>query len=196
MNENTYRILGIDIGSNLGITIMDVDVSTMQATVVASFTTVGELHKRKYPHIANHYEGIQSVLYGHRIVLDEAFAKYTPHAVVLEHPFCQRRFAQTFASLRMHVSTIHQALFAYSPYVPLYTPSPAELKMAVGVTGRISSDKELMKDLVSRLPISFAQPTYVLDLDEHSIDAVAACYWLYKRIVSEHQVTTTTIRMT
>ena len=187
--DNSYRIVGMDIGSNFGICIADIDLSTMTLSTVDVFTVIGEQHKKSYPYLLEAYPGIQSVLYGHRVILDDVLKVYSPDAVVLEQPFLNRRFPHSYGSLIQHVAMIHQAVIAHNPYLPLYTPSPVELKYATGITGKITSDKELMRTHVARLPIAFRQQTPLMDLDEHSVDSIAATYWLYKRIVSEHSQT-------
>lgn len=170
------RILSIDPGTNhLGFAIIDlipdrgmvvVDVATLEAMRLASqYKSLIEVHGEKI-----------AKLYALEMALNRIMSRFKPHYVVSESPYLGR-FPNAFAALVECFNMIRRALIDFNPCMPLNQLDPSTIKKSVGVSGK-SGDKSLMTLALAKLSaVEIDLSEFSLDnLDEHSVDAIAAGY--------------------
>lgn len=174
-----YRIMAIDPGTNtLGISILSRDLTTNIINLEYSTTLVAENMLNPYAGVVEHYGIRFAKLYALQNSLSYLMREFQIDDVVSESPYLGR-FPQAFAALTEAMCMIRAAILQYNPYINLTTIDPATIKMLCGVSGK-SSDKTLMQRSIlsladtGRLSVDVTVP--LLELDEHSIDSIAAGY--------------------
>jgi Holliday junction resolvasome RuvABC endonuclease subunit len=174
-NSQSAQILGIDPGSStLGISCMSIDVHTLEivCTQAITFTAsklqinpwMEQIHSPRFARISAHKENIKRIL-----------QHCLPVAVVCESPFYNPTRPQAYGALVETLDAIRQAVWEHDQCMPLDLIDPPTVKRCVG--GKGNADKDEMKKLVLNLPdLNFIGPSSLLEIDEHSIDAIAVCY--------------------
>ncbi len=181
-----YRIMGIDPGtSTLGVSVISVCLQTHVITLEFSKTLNSERMLSPYAAIQEFHGNRFAKLYALQHALTYLMQEWDVQAIVSESPYLGR-FPQAFAALTECVCTIRNAILNYNPYMTLYTIDPATIKMNVGVSGK-SSDKNLMRnaiiDMCERRQVLVADDINIYELDEHSIDSIAAAIAQMKLLV-------------
>jgi Holliday junction resolvasome RuvABC endonuclease subunit len=174
-----YRILATDPGTNtMGVSILSLCLVT--GTIRAEYVTtlVAEKMITPYAGIQDYYGDRFTKLYALQNSLAYLMYQFQVDAVVSESPYLGR-FPQAFAALTEFMCALRSAMLAYNPFMPITTIDPATIKTNVGVSGK-SGDKLLMRNAVIALceskAIALDPSINVYDLDEHSIDSLAAGY--------------------
>lgn len=176
-----YRILAIDPGTDtLGISLFDIDLVNHTITLVFSDTfqaskwidaytenTQWELQDEKYMRLHRHAEHIFGLL-----------LRYQPHMVVHESAF-MGKFPKAYQGLTECLYAIRQAVFRYSPYLPLVGITPMEVKYYIG-----GVKKGEVLEAVSKLSDIYNLYTYLPYLDEHAVDSIAIGYTKAKQILT------------
>jgi Holliday junction resolvasome RuvABC endonuclease subunit len=171
--------MAIDPGTNtLGVSILSLDLEYGVITVEFVTTLVAENMVRPYESIVTYHSERFTKLYALQNSLTYLMSQFQVHAVVSESPYLGR-FPQAFAALTECMSMLRNAMLNFDPYMYLFTIDPATIKTNVGVSGK-SGDKLLMRkavmDLWNRQEIQISNGIILSELDEHSIDSIAAGY--------------------
>ena len=172
----TYRILGIDPGTNtLGTGIIDINLSTRRLMVVSAQTFVGQAMASTYAYYSEIHGQRAARLKAHEENLFLYMCQTQPHSVICESPF-MGRFAQAYGALVECIASIHQALYRYNPSLPLKMVDPTTVKKATGMSGPLRG-KDTVKQALSELDYLHYVPGVNLALmDEHSVDALAVAH--------------------
>jgi len=122
-----------------------------------------------------HSERTAKIL-AHKQNLSRILNRYQPSVVCCESPFYNRLRPAAFGALTEILASINAAVLEYSPYVSLILYPPSTIKKALG--GSAFADKLAVKEqMLARAGIFKLNGPYTLNqLDEHAIDALAACY--------------------
>lgn len=180
-NNEPFRILAIDPGTDtLGISVFDVDLVNKTITLVNAFTfqasrwidnmldnTQWELQDEKYLRLHRHAEHLYGLL-----------LQYRPHLVVHESAF-MGRFPKAYQGLVECLYAIRNAVFRYSPYLPLIGITPMEVKHYIGgiKKGEVFTALSKLTDIVNL-------HQYLPYLDEHAVDSIAIGYTNAKQLLT------------
>lgn len=174
------RVLGMDPGSNLGLTVTEWDLNEeSNKKVLTCFTLPAKKAVEKCP-VAYLTLSNQARYLGAAVVIKEMVEEYDVIAIACENTYFSG-MAQAFRSLtEQDIVTLTEIRRAY-PHIPLAMPSASTVKKFVNVSGK-SGDKDLMKKaLLTRNDLSYGD--LKLDsADEHSIDSLAISLWLFNTI--------------
>lgn len=181
------RVLGIDPGTTtLGVSRLDYDFEGPEVDIVDAFTFTARESHPGYQNTLETYGNKYARLQNLQECLVQLFQEHRPHAVICEQPYLGR-FATAYAALTECAFIIHQALFAYDPYLPLWRVEPRPAKLAAGVVmPKPGSKEKLTKDHVR---IALAQQPHLrwhvdmTELDEHAVDATAVALYYMKTLL-------------
>lgn len=186
------RIVCVDPGINLGVSCLEVDVTTKQITTL-------DTHTLSLNDIANaHYSEMvesQGLVVTRIVVIEDALKKYAsfwlPDFIVHETAFSAhgRRFGgsiESFASLRENILGIKLAACRYDPTLPVIAVNPSTVKYCV--VGEKSDDKNQMKlGLLSKTDLDLSSVN-VDELDQHAIDSIGIGYtFIQKQIFGDSE---------
>lgn len=169
-SHELFRILAIDPGTDtLGISLIGIDLLTQEKQVLFSYTF--EASKYIDGLVDNvQWRGIDEKylrLYRHGEHLYGVLLHYQPHLVVYESAF-MGRFPKAYQGLVECLSSLRQAVFRYSPYIPFIGITPMEVKYAIGGVKKDEVLRALrhVKDVVNLDEV-------LPHLDEHAVDSLA-----------------------
>jgi len=178
-------IVGIDPGtSTLGVAILFVNIETQKIELSIAWTLNGnklsgkdswteEMHGGRYSRIAALEENLLQI-----------FNYYQPLIIVSESPFINNRFPQAGIALTEVVVAIRRAVVTYDPWRELHVIDPPTIKKAVNAAG--NATKEVMKEKVMELTdLNYNGMIPLVQLDEHSIDALSVAYCKWKTFLEE-----------
>jgi Holliday junction resolvasome RuvABC endonuclease subunit len=170
------NIIGIDPGStNLGMSIIGLDVMTMNVVSVDAFTLKAP-KLNGYEYLEEHY--IDRIIRLRKLhnELVNLFHQYNPNAIAVESPFINMRRPQAIIALTETFYMIQQAVIDFKYYCPFYSITPSIVKKSVNVYAN-SSNKEDNRNAIQKIPsiIDNLIPK-IQDLDEHAIDAICVAY--------------------
>lgn len=175
--QNTpYRVTGIDPGTDtLGVSVLDVDLTSGQVSVLDARTFVAKRCLANYRDLANVHGERMARLAAHEDNLVGYFKTWHPHSIISESPY-MGKFPQAFAALTECMTAIRRAVWRYDQDLSLLEVDPPTAKKAVGAPGR-GGDKDAVKKALLQLT-TLCNPNGVPlpQLDEHSIDAIAVAY--------------------
>ncbi len=173
-----YRVLGIDPGSvTLGVAVLDFDLDTRVVELIDAQTFDASKSLGQYRNVVEvHGERVARLL-AHENGLSTYFGIMRPQTIVSESPYLGR-FPLPFAALTECITAIRRAVLRYDPFMPLHMADPMTVKAAVGVHAKGRRDKDALKKekvqaAVAALPLSNRSGIDLMQLDEHSIDAIA-----------------------
>lgn len=187
-----YRACGIDPGTDtLGYAIVSMDLDTLKIQLEKVATYEAARATRKLPDLS-HLLGPRTVrLRWHTDNLLEQFQSDQPHTVTVESPFLGR-FATAFEALIECRTAIRSAILQYQEGTVMELIDPLSVKKAMGalpapVKGKrkrkkrkTGKTKEEIKLALTRIKDVDWGDVDLLELDEHSIDAIAvALYRVY-----------------
>lgn len=176
-----YKLIGIDPGSNMGISILELD-SNYSPLALTAFTIKANINLNTIPDLETLHTARYFRLKNQRLRLLNLFLINDPIAVACETPYFNSRMPTAFSSLVETLSTIKQSLIDYNEFMELYGIDPSTIKKNVGANG--IAKKESIKEAVSKLDIVKLLDKDIERLDEHSIDAIAIVYSLYKHVLT------------
>lgn len=181
------RVIGIDPGTTtLGVARLDYDFEGPEVDVVDAFTLVARESHPGYQSVLETYGNKYARLQNLQDCLTTIFHDHRPHAVICEQPYLGR-FAAAYMALTECAFVIHQALFAYDPYLPLWRVEPRPAKIAAGVVMPKPGSKEKLtkdhvRDALAQQPhLRWGVP--LADLDEHAVDATAVGLYFMKELL-------------
>lgn len=182
-SDDTFIIIGIDPGStHLGVSAITVNVDTMKIISSIAWTIDGEKlmpkHSRAEEIHGTRYVRIKAL--GKE--LERIFFKLKPLFVASESPFYNQRRPQAYGVLTEVICAIRNALINYLRDIKLKLIDPPTIKISVGAKG--NADKDTMKRAVLlKTELNYNGAIPIIDLDEHSIDALAVAYCYYLQIM-------------
>lgn len=174
--NSTYRILGIDPGTNtLGAAIIDIDLVTAKTVVSMACTFVGQSMASEYSTYPDVHGERAARLKAHEENLSTVMFNWQPHRVISESAF-MGKFAQSYMALVECLVAIKRATMYYNPFIPLEVIDPTTVKKTAGMVGKLRG-KEPVRDALAELPyLEFAPGVHLATLDEHSVDAIAIAH--------------------
>lgn len=173
--NNEITVIGFDPGiNNLGVGILKYNIQTKMFKVEHVFTLSGEKLIRGNDHIVDILGARCAKLELLKRSIVKVLIRYQPAAVASEAPYLGR-FPQAFAALTECVYMERLAVYEYSSQMYLATMDPPTIKNAVGVGGKSGDKNEMTQALIKCKWIDF-NGYDPLQLDEHSIDAIAVAY--------------------
>lgn len=174
MLDNTYTIIGIDPGNNLGIGILHIDIDTNEIVRIESRTYV----------LDNYVENDSyTVLLDRTIKLREIVIglveTYRPILFCIEAAFMNSRFPKSVIQLSQYVGTIELTIRTTNPWCKILKFPPKYIKARCGAGG--NADKNDMKTNLQAIPAisNIIDLTYI---SEHGVDSLAMAYVGYLEI--------------
>jgi Holliday junction resolvasome RuvABC endonuclease subunit len=187
-DDHIGRIVGIDPGSTtLGCALIEYDVRTLAILRTCAYTFNADKMRLDDLASLNHSERFARI-FALQQALYSVFLDLRPNIVISESPFLKRRFPTAFGVLTEVVFAIRMAVRQYDPTMQLDLIDPPSAKMATGATGKAKKDEvhAALKKLLAGLhfdPSYSAMPFN--ELDEHSVDAIAIAYSMWKKLTAE-----------
>lgn len=168
--------ISIDPGSNLGLSVNEINPDTGEFKVIYTKTTDTELYAHHYfretliPNFGMRYAKSEAVYQ----IVRHLIESWGVHLVVCESPY-MGKFPQAFMSLVECIQSIRRAAADHSVELKFRMIDPSTIKKANGVKGN-KGDKNLMRVAGKR----YLSEEILDKLDEHAIDASAIGYAWYK----------------
>lgn len=170
MNNDLLKIVGIDPGKNLGVSIYY--VNPIDFSIVNIETQIYYLDKG----IFTYNPVMDRINYLHNIVYSIVnFLR--PQAIAFELPF-KHRFANAVIQLSQYTITIESTIMNYDPYIFIDKYPPKFIKSAIGAKG----DADKNKMLAAILKVPEIAPYVREGITEHEVDATAIAHILYEKI--------------
>ena len=181
-SSRDFRVMSIDPGTDtLGVSVLDLNLETLQTTLAEVHTFRGSQLQRGYPTIGDRHGDRIARLYGHEENLAGYMNLTRPDSIITEGPYLGR-FPQAYAALVECVSAIRRAVIRYDYFAPLHVIDPSSVKKHMGVKGT-SGDKGAMTralcDLMYVENPKILNPSLIdiHQLDEHAIDSTCVGWY-------------------
>lgn len=177
---NTYRVVGIDPGNNLGLSCLEVDYDTKEVKALQARTDdLSKYIEKYYQDVVDHHgKAVAKIL-----VIEKVLGGYAefwcPDFIVHETAFARVGGIDAFASLRECILSIKLAAYRYKRLVQVKAINPNTVKYCV--VGEKSSDKSQVISGLKRLKNLDLSEIKLEDLDEHGVDAIAIAYTFIDR---------------
>ena len=172
----TYRVISLDPGANLGITVSEGDLG--MTYIKPLHTETVDLNKwvaRSCPDLAATFGSRFARIYALRQVLSNVFRKWQPDFMANENAFMMIRRVTAGIILAEYVLVMKMVAYEYDPALPIYGYAPFEIKASVK-TKKLSGQKTLVTDALPLLADLDLTNVDITKLDEHSIDSIAIGY--------------------
>lgn len=177
-----FTLLGIDPGSsNLGISIYKLDFNTLAIKESFAFTISAKDTCFYNRNTSNEFGDKIARLQAMKSELAEVFRSYSPSLIVCESPFFNSFTPNAYAILIEVVNLIHETIWEYNYQIPFFKVDPPTAKKAVGAKGNAKKDE--MTQAIIEIKDRLKLKNNPLDLDEHSIDALAIGHYGYLNYV-------------
>lgn len=170
MNNDFIKIIGIDPGKNLGVSIYY--INPFDFSIVNVQTQIYYLDKGIYT-----YNPIMDRINYLYSIITNIIDAVRPNAMAFELPF-KHRFANAVIQLSQYAITIESAIVNFDPYIYIDKYPPKYIKSSIGAKG--DADKNKMLKAVSSIPE--LSPFIRESITEHEVDAMAIAYILYNKI--------------
>jgi Holliday junction resolvasome RuvABC endonuclease subunit len=177
-------IIGIDPGStHLGVAVLKFNTLTSEIVHTEAWTLDGGRLKGKNNWLEEIHGARTARIEAMGRELLNTFYHYQPVGVASESPFINSKFPMSGLVLTEVLSEIRNAVMDYDSWQQLHMVPPSSVKNAVSAPG--NANKEVMKEKVAAIPIlNYAGNVPLKYLDEHSIDAIAVVFSLYRKVIS------------
>lgn len=176
----TFKIIGIDPGTNTGISIYTIALPTFE---IINIETKLYVLKNLVPDPTedtiyyNHMYERTKLLYS---IIQNIIIEEQPLAVAYEAAFMNTKFATAVIQLTQYTSTIERSIRDYDKNIKILKYPPKWIKKYVGAGG--TADKDDMLSNLRTIPV--INNMLPLDkLSEHEIDATSIAYVLYNDIL-------------
>ena len=180
---NTVNIIGIDPGTvHLGVSVISIDAETREISGSIAFTIdASKLNKNSSWLIDTYGDRFSRIDFLTTELLD-IFISYNPLIICAESPFFGLRHPSAFQALTEVICAIRNTVYKFDPWRTLRLVSPSEVKQAVFAKGNATkiTVKDSIRELLTELKYTGNIPFD--SLDEHSIDALAIGYYVYKNL--------------
>ena len=176
-SDEPLRVLSIDPGSyNTGIAHWTWDFKEPVYDLHQAYTLKFPDNDDRYNVVRDTSSARVARLYHLNDSFGDILNEFRPHMVVAESNY-MGKFADAFATLVECVAVIRNVLYLYDPTMPLLMVDPPSAKKAAGIIGKSKDKLDVTRALEKRTDIRW-NDVRLLELDEHSTDAVAIGYWL------------------
>lgn len=185
-SPNNSCIIGIDPGSEtMGVAKLEYDIQRKEIvrTTVNTYTAskMFQMNNWNPDYEAARFARIAT----HKQNLIRIFQFNNPSAIVAEDGFFNPGRPNAFAVLIEVQIAIREAVYEYNCWKTLQLIDPPSVKKAVGVSGG-SKDKFMMTNGLLKLnDLNYEGYLPLVELDEHSIDAMAVSYCYFKRMCAQ-----------
>jgi len=172
--ENTFNILAIDPGNNLGVSIMtinalDFSIVNIYSRTIILDSLVPDIHSDKMLYKLNALSSIVSDL----------IYNYSPLAVGIETAFLNSRFPKAVMQLSQYTAIIEMSINSINSFIKIFKYAPRYIKSNVGAGG--NANKEDMLSNILTIGELMAHVD-IKNMSEHEIDAIAIAYTTLKEI--------------
>lgn len=176
MLDNTYTIIGIDPGNNLGISVLYIDCYSNAIKHIDSMTYVLDSYVEDET-----YNVLLERLMKLKEIVTNIVSYTRPVMVCLEASFMNSRFPKSVIQLSQYVGTIEVTTRSVYPWSKILKLPPKYIKARCGAGG--TADKDDMRNNLSKIPC-IASNINLSYLSEHSIDSLAMAYVAYLEILN------------
>lgn len=175
MNNNNYRILGIDPGTTkMGLCLLEVD-NEERAQLLWTETIHGLTFEKKYSDIAEAHNKRMARIYGYEQFLTRFLRLWDVHTIVCEANYFGGSVS-AYGTLTEVVYMVRRVAMDHA--LGFTTLAPSIVKKMVGVKGN-SNDKDEVRRAVEQLPLIKEHRPALTGLDHNGVDAVAIAYCRY-----------------
>lgn len=180
------RVLAIDPGTTcMGISLLEWGIEERQYHVREAFTLVAKDNHPQYRACGELHGARSARIQQLTDRLGDVLRRINPDDIIVETPYLGR-YAESFEALVECLTSIHNTIYLYNRFMPLYQIDPTSAKKAVGVRierGKKSNKEDVRVALSKRTDIIWHVD--LAALDEHSVDATAiGMYHILNNIVS------------
>lgn len=162
----------------MGYGVIDADIANLKITHASGFTIRGsKLDSMRDWDIESYSERFARIR-AHSTEFTKVLEELRPDVVICESPFYNPRRPNAFEVLVEVMTMLRNTLYTWDSWKTLNLVDPPTAKKSFGAPG--NAKKEAMFEVLKANPD--LQFPGILELDEHSIDAVAVGYHLYKQI--------------
>lgn len=174
---SSYKVIGIDPGKNLGISIIEIDGCFNILNITPTTHKLDNVLARDASNGQKH----SLPLYEAFTIVFNLIMKEKPIAIARETEFVNNRFVSSALVLSRVIGAIEVAIKHANKKQPIFRFSPREIKSGVGAGG--NADKEVMLANLKILPdIKDIVKELEDELDEHNVDATAMAYLAVKEL--------------
>lgn len=168
MNNELFYIVGIDPGSNVGVSIYGIDGYTLNIVTIETFVIPLENYIAPYA-----TDKLTSKLgYLSNIMLDIC-VRYNPLVLAVEEAFLNMKFPLAVMQLSQYLGIILNTFVGYNPTIKVFKYAPRYVKRLFNAGGNADKD-DMTKALLTVDEIT--SKYNVLGLCEHEVDALAIGY--------------------
>lgn len=164
----SFNLLSIDPGNNVGITVFNIDVLTLNINTIdtATYTLNSYINENSSTKLLDRCFYLNSLLTSY-------LNYYNPLVVVYEQAFMNVRFPKSIIQLSQYINTIEMTVRSYDPWIKVLSYAPKYIKKYIGAGG--GAIKDDMKNNLKK--IEEINSKINLDiLTEHSIDSISIGY--------------------
>lgn len=165
---NTFKLLGIDPGNNVGVAIYTIDAKTLEIIAIETRLFILENH---IDNLA--IDKIPLKVLALNNIVNELLVKHDPLIVGFELAFLNMRFPKAVMQLAQYTSIIEYTFRLDNPFIKFFKYPPKYIKASVGAGG--NADKNDMMKAIKKIPeiTKYILPEY---RSEHEIDALSIGY--------------------
>lgn len=172
--ENYFNIMAIDPGNNIGISILQINVNTLEIMSIISFTYV----LSDYIDETSNTKLLDRCIVLNKILLT-TLNNFNPLVVVYEEAFMNSRFPKSIIQLSQYINTITTTIRNYNSWIKVFSYPPKYIKKFIGAGG--TAEKDDMKKALLKIPEVHTKIN-LNNLTEHSIDSISIGYIALKEI--------------
>ncbi len=173
----THKIIGIDPGKNLGISVIEIDGNFNILNIIPTTFKLDNVLSND----ASKGQKLSLPLYDAFNIVSNLINKEKPIAIARETEFVNKRFASSALVLSRVIGSIEVAIKHTNRKQPIFRFSPREIKSGVGAGG--NADKHVMLQNLKELPdVKDIVKNLGDELDEHNVDVTAMAYLAVKEL--------------
>lgn len=171
-NKNTFNIIGIDPGNNLGVAIYTINGENNQIVKITTF--------KKVLDNLNEVSGDKTIfrLTHLQKVIREIVLEYKPVMVGIETAFLNKKYPLAVIQLSQYTAIIEMTILAINPFIKMGKFAPKKIKMYSGLA---TANKDDMLELINGV-VELQPHLNTTNISEHEIDAIAIGYIVLNQI--------------
>lgn len=179
-DKTSFTILGVDPGSEtMGYGVLKVDTETLKITDASAFTIKGSRSQHMRQWDSDLYSDQIARIRAHQVEFLRVLNEVDPDVVICESAFYNRLRPNAYEVLVRVQTMLRDTLSKWDCWRELYLIDPPTAKKSFGAAG--NAKKEAMLAALKANPELNHFPG-ILELDEHSVDALAVGHHYYKHI--------------
>lgn len=173
LKKETFNIIGIDPGNNMGVSIFTIDTETLSIVNICTEFYILEHYISMYT-----LDKVQSKLEYISIIIKNLIDKYRPVAIGIETAFMNSRFPKAVMYLSQYVGMIEYTCINYNSFIHIFKYMPKYIKAKISTGDATKVD---MLTGISKIPEVYKCLPKII-LTEHEVDATAICYVMLTEI--------------